>query len=190
LVIVTAAAIAAAPAAEAAGARATSLQRYLSSMSWPVRASVLRTSAVTTAIDGWLTIGDPPFLGGIAGNCRSFRAVESDTRGRLLQITAPPHLGESHLRLVRAYSAARAACSDVRLTALAFRAADERAFRTHRAADKAAADRLEAAARTEFRLGRTTLESFRRAVHAWRTAAFAEADAAGVRALWLSSLPL
>jgi hypothetical protein len=190
LVLVACALASPAAAAPAGGAKPASLQAYLASMSWPVRASALRTRAATSAIEGWLTQGDPPFLGGVAGNCRSFRAVELDDRGGLLQITAPPRLERSHLRIVRTYSAARAACGTVRLAALAFRAADERAFRTHRAADEIAADRLEAVARRELRLGRTTLESFGPAVRAWRTAASAEADAAGVRALWLSTLPV
>jgi hypothetical protein len=174
--------------ADPAFARPFSLQRYLASMSWPVRASVLRAQSASDGIDGWFARGDPPYLGGIARDCRSLRAVERDPRGRLLKIAAPPRLRTIHLRLVRGYSAARAACGDVRTAALAFRAADERAYLTHRAADKAVADRAQAVARAEFRRGRRTIASFMLTVRAWRSAAFAEADATGVPAVWLVAL--
>ena len=66
------------------------LQHYLSAMSWSVRASLGRAKAVTTAIDGFITEGDPPFIRQIARGCRTFRAVEA--RGRLLRITPPKRL--------------------------------------------------------------------------------------------------
>jgi hypothetical protein len=167
-----AATAAAASAPASADPAAPSLEHYLSSMSWPVRASVLRARSATAAIDGWLNIGDPPFLGEIAANCRNLRAVES--RGQLLQITAPPHLQPSHLRLIRAYSQAREGCRQARLTALAVRAGR----------------RTAAAGRTRLQLlARTTLRPFPTAVGVWRSAVLDELAAVGAPSpVWLTEL--
>jgi hypothetical protein len=54
------AAIAAAPGADTAGAKLASLQGYLSSMSWPIRASLLRAGSITSGIDSSFAAGDPP----------------------------------------------------------------------------------------------------------------------------------
>jgi hypothetical protein len=53
------------------------VERYLSSMSWPVRASLLRAEAVSAGIEGWLSAGDPPYLGGIAASAVVPRAERS-----------------------------------------------------------------------------------------------------------------
>src|SRR4051812_34177911 len=63
--ILTAALAGAISAPGAGDPEAAALRHYLSSMSWPVRASVLRAGSVSSAIDGWITAGDPPFLGEI-----------------------------------------------------------------------------------------------------------------------------
>ena len=169
------------------GSTGRSLQQYLSSMSWPVRASILRARSVSDRIDGWIADGDPPFLGGIAASCRSLRAVEA--RGRLLRIDPPQQLGSSHARLMRAYSAARAGCRQARLEALAARAALSRAFRTQSATDRQASDRETLAACTQLRrFAGTTLLAFGRAVATWRSAALSEAQAHGAAASWLQEL--
>jgi hypothetical protein len=168
--------------ANGADAKPTSLQRYLSSMSWPVRASVLRARSVSQAIDGWIGHGDPPFLGQIAGRCRNLLAVES--RGRLLKVSAPPSLRTSHARLVRAYRATRDGCARVRLTALATRTAIEHE-------DRNVSDRATTEARTSLlRFERTALTSFSRAVTAWRSAVLRESRASGLPLpKWLGELP-
>jgi len=71
-------------------------------MSWPMRASVGRSVSLRASLDGFLSVGDPPFLGGIAAACRDFRAVEA--RGHLLQVVPPAPLRSRHAVLVRAYS--------------------------------------------------------------------------------------
>jgi hypothetical protein len=147
-----------------ADARASvTLERYLASMSWPMRGSVLRARTLSNAIDDWIAHGEPPYLGGIAENCKHFLAVEP--RGRVLAVVAPARLGRAHGALVQAYSAVRAACTRVRRTAVATRDAG----------------RSPTAARAEFRrFQRTTLQSFSRAVAAWGTAFVRELRAAGL----------
>jgi len=161
--VVFVAALATAGPAPAADARpGVSLQRYLASMSWPVRASILRVETLTGAIDNWVAQGDPPFLGEIAEYCKNFLAVES--RGRVLATAAPQRLRTAHGGLVDAYSAARRDCVHVRLTALATRDAG----------------RSTTAARAEFRrFQHTTLRSFSRAVTTWGSALVRELRAAG-----------
>src|SRR5256885_14115004 len=88
------AAVAARPGTGAADPEAGSLRTYLSSMSWPVRASLARAESVSSAIDGFIDPGDPPYLGGIAASCRKLRAVEA--RGRLLRINPPAPPGGEH----------------------------------------------------------------------------------------------
>src|SRR2546423_7021941 len=102
-------------AASGADARPASLQRYLSSMSWPMRASFLRARAVTDRIDGWIASGDPPGLGQVALSCRNLRAIES--RAGVLAILAPTSIRRSHARLVRAHFSARSGCTRGRLAA-------------------------------------------------------------------------
>jgi hypothetical protein len=188
VIVAAAAAFVAAPSPAVAGSKPASLQRYLSSMSWPVRASGSRALTLLSGIDGWFSVGDPPYLGQIARGCRSLRAVEADPRGELLKITAPPRLRAIHLRLVAAYSQARVGCTKARTAALAARSSGERYFLTKSVEDRRAWNRATAAARRELRLQRGRLESFVQAVRAWRSVAFGEADASGVRAVWLGTL--
>jgi hypothetical protein len=164
------------------------LQHYLSAMSWPVRASLGRAKAVTTAIDGFITEGDPPFIRQIARGCRNFRAVEA--RGRLLRITPPKRLNANHRRLVSAYSKLRAGCRGARHTALALVAAIDRFYTTHSPADKAALQRADIAAHKLLpQFKRRALEPFVRAVRTWRSAALRHAASLGVPApRWLKDL--
>jgi hypothetical protein len=174
--------------ANGADARPTSLQRSLSSMSWPLRASVLRVCTLTGAVDDWLAHGDWPYLGEIAQYCRNLRAVES--WARVLGIIAPRDLRTSHGLLVRAYSAARDGCLQVRLSALATRDAIDRAFRTESDADQRPSNRATASARAEFRqFERKALRSFGRAVTAWRSAVLRGLKASGLPPpRWLGEL--
>jgi hypothetical protein len=157
------------------------LQHYLSAMSWPVRASLGRAKALTTAIDGFINAGDPPFLGQIARGCRNFRAVEA--RGRLLRITPPTRLNANHRRLVSAYSKLRAGCRGARRTTLALAAAIERFYTTHSPADKAALQRADSAAHSLLpQFKRRGLQPFVRAVRTWRSAALRHLASLGVPA--------
>jgi len=166
-----------------------SLKHYLSAMSWPVRASLGRAQWVSTSISGFLLYGDPPFLGQIAGRCRSLRAVEE--RGRLLRITPVGPLQANHRRMARAYSEMRAACKQARLTALALRGAIERYYETHRATDKATLQRAERAARRLLPLQRKKIQTFFHALRAWRLATLRYAATLEVPApAWLKALPV
>lgn len=178
------------PATGASHSEADSLRVYLSSMSWPMRASVGRVQGVTAAIDGVITAGDPPFTRGVAARCRNLRAVEA--RGRLLHIRAPAQLQPSHLRLSHAYSGMRAGCKEARLRALAVAAALDRYGRTRDAGDKAVWQRAEAAARPPLqRFALKTLTSFTQAVRAWRWAVFRYAANLGVQTPdWVRELPV
>jgi len=195
LVLIVAVAAVSGSGAAAAGrvgpsdARSVGLQRYLASMSWPVRASVLRAGSTRGAIDDWLTIGDPPFLGQIAGRCGSFLAIEA--RGHLLEIRAPGGLEAHHDRVVGAYTLARRGCAAVRASALAVRSLGERLAVTGSAADKRAWLGAEAAARTRFQqFERLTLASFTEAVRGWRVAVLRASAGSSVRSAWLSELAL
>jgi hypothetical protein len=138
-------------------------------MSWPVRASLARAESVSSAIDGFIDPGDPPYLGGIAASCRKLRAVEA--RGRLLRITPPAHLGVKHRNVAVSYAKLRAGCKTARLTALAVRAALDRFFMTGAAAD-------------------TTLRSFRLAVRTWRASVVQYAATLGIPPpVWVKELP-
>src|SRR5438105_10438773 len=146
LMVVTAvttlvASVAARPGAGAAAPEAGSLRTYLSSMSWPVRASLARAESVGSAIGGFIDPGDPPYLGGIAASCRKLRAVEA--RGRLLRITPPAPLGAKHSNVAVSYAKLRAGCKTARLTALAVRAAMDRFWMTGAPADRAAWQRTD-----------------------------------------------
>lgn len=127
---------AAAPVTATADREKASLQRYLSAMSWPVRASLLRARSVSSGIEGFIFPGDTPILGGIANSCRNLRAVE--VRGRLLSITAPERLQSSHRTLVRTYSAAREGCKKASGVARALVRARYRFYETRSAANKTA----------------------------------------------------
>jgi hypothetical protein len=159
-------------------------------MSWPMRASVGRVAPIRDAIGGFITAGDPPYLGGIAFGCRNFRAVEA--RGHLLRITSPARLRTAHAGLSRAYSTLRADCREARLTALGVVAATNRFYRTGSAADKAAMERAGASARRS--LGRfrdTTLRSFIEKARGWRSAALRYAATLGLPPpRWLKALPV
>ena len=166
---VTVGAMAAAVAPVSGAPARASLRHYLAAMSWPMRASVGRAVPVRDAIGGFITAGDPPYLGGIAFGCRNFRAVEA--RGHLLRIEAPTRLGTAHAGLSRAYSTLRAECRKARLTALGVVAASNRFDRTGSATDKAAMERAAAAARRSLgRFRATTLHSFMETARAWRSA--------------------
>jgi hypothetical protein len=169
-----------------------SLQKYLASMSWPVRTAVLRVEAETAWINGWIAIGDPPFLGGIAGRCRHLRAIETDARGGLLLVSAPARLQRAHLQLSRGYSKVRAECLEARRTALALRTAMDRAFVSGSADDELASRRAEASARQSLhRFVRTTLRSFIQTVHTWRLAVLRDVASLGVAPpKWLQELPV
>ena len=167
-----------------------SLRHYMSGMSWPVRASVLRSNTAGVAIRGWLGPGDPPFLGEIAAACKSLRAVEG--LGHLLRVTPPQHLKGNHGDLARAYTQVRAGCQAARITTLDVRAAIDRSFRTRSAADKAASERAEATSRQSLaRFASTTLRSFTHAVATWRLALLKYAAHLDVRPPeWLKVLPV
>jgi hypothetical protein len=166
------------------------LEHYLSEMSWPVRASVGRSASLRAALDGFLSIGDPPYLGGIAGACRNFRDVEA--RGRLLQVVPPAALRLPHASLVGAYSDLRARCVQARSTALGVRDAGDRFARSGKPGDKARWQRLEAAARTTLRqFERTTVAGFTDAARSWRSAVVRNAARLSVTVpAWLRTLPL
>src|SRR3954447_26803022 len=172
----------------AADPQVGSLRMYLSSMSWPVRASLARAVSVGWDIDGFISPGDPPFLRMVAGNCRNLRDVEA--RGRLLRLIAPPQLAANHHSLSASYSTLRARCKEARLTALAVGAARDRFDRTGAVADKAAWQRADAAARKSLpRFSRTTLRSFTQAVHAWRASVVRYAMTLGIPPpLWVKEL--
>jgi hypothetical protein len=157
-------------------------------MSWPMRASLLRADTVADRIDGWLIHGDPPYLGGIAASCQSLRAVES--RGHVLQITAPPRLAGSHARLIRAYVAVRAGCAQARLAALAARTALDRAFTTQSASDRHASDHATAVARRDLqRFNHGALRTFPQTVNRWRLAVVAYETTLGMAPpAWLTQL--
>src|SRR5262249_40497732 len=170
LVVVTAALLASSVAHGAAARRdEVSLQTYLSSMSWPVRASAWRAHYAAEAIDRFVSPGDPPFLGQVAASCRKLGEVEA--RGHLPRVSPPAAPAASHRSLVRAYANAVAACKDARLKALAFRDALERYWGTTKPKDKAKLHRAEAAAHAALpRYARTALRPFVVSVVTWRLA--------------------
>ena len=173
-----------------ADARRASLQHYLSAMSWPARMSVLRARSLTTAIDGFLSPGDPPYRRQVAARCRGLRAVAP---ARILFASTPPtRLKTTHRRFSRVFSAVQAGCKQARRKALRVALAGERYAGTRNAGDKAAYERANAAARKSLpRFARTTVRSFVRAVRTWRSAAVQYAAAVGVQSpRWLRELPL
>jgi hypothetical protein len=160
------------PAAHAA-TPCTQLQRYLASMSWPLRASLPRAQSVSVAIDCAVSLGDPPCWREVAGRCVNLRAVEE--RGHLLRVAPPSSLASSHSVLARAYSALREGCVEARKKALAVAAAPSE----HETADGRAALRA---------FARTRIDPFTAAVRSWRAAALRRAATAGARAAWLTAL--
>jgi hypothetical protein len=177
-------------ATRTADAEKASLKHYLSAMSWPVRASLLRAQFVTASIDGFLDPGDPPFLRQVAIGCRELRALEA--RGRLLRISAPARLKARQRNLLHTYSAMRRGCKRASESALTLLAAMQRFYETGSDADKAAMERADRAAHTTLRRfeGRE-LRSFFEAVRTWRSAALRYAGALGVpKPKWLTALPV
>jgi hypothetical protein len=186
-VVLTAAlsAVAASPVTEASDPQVATLTKYLSSASWPVRASSLRVHTVADRINGWLVQGDPPYLGGIAVACRNVRALESDRRGNLAKLTAPAPLQTAGARLSRAYSKVEAGCTEARALALRARDAGDRLAREIR---KQVPDRLAAFDLILRKLGKMPewqraqqylhqfapmLQSFSKTVTGWRLAVLA-----------------
>ena len=168
----------AATVAASADARAPTLEPYLSSMSWPTRAALLRTRTLIGAIDGWLAQGDPPYLGQIAEYCKHFRLVEP--RGRLLAILPPPALRSSHAHLLHAYSAVRAGCRHATSTALSTRERIERSRPPATSVAEAALRRATAVPRASLRRFRQgPLRQFEQEVAAWRRAAARELQLQG-----------
>jgi hypothetical protein len=168
------------PTAHGSAPKRPALQQYLAAMSWPMRASVLRTRSLAAAGDCAVRAGDPPCWRDVAASCRSLRAVEE--RGHLLGIVAPAALRASHAALTRAYSRLRDACAELRLTALGVAVAIER----DEPKARPAVDAGRAALR---RFERTRIAPFTAARRRWRTAALREAAAHPVAASWLQRLP-
>ena len=187
--VVLMAALSAAAAAPVTGAASdpqeATLAKYLSSASWPVRASSLRVHTVADRINGWLARGDPPYLGGVAAACSNLLALNSDRRGNVAKLTAPAPLQTAHVRLSRAYSKVEAGCREARAVAVRARDAGERLAGEIR---KKVRDRDEAFALILRDLGKLpewqrarqyflqfapTLRSFSQTVARWRLAVLA-----------------
>jgi hypothetical protein len=164
-------------AARADTTKRSQLDRYLSGMSWPLRASVLRAMSASRAIDGVVTYGDPPFLGQVAIACERFRDVEAVGArrgvGAILRIAPPAPVALNHARLSRAYAEARVGCARAqRLARAALRKADSAPVRVQLRA-----------------FGRITLRDFFNTVRAWRSAMLREAAAIQLQPPgWLRSL--
>jgi hypothetical protein len=174
--VLLAAACLAAAAAPAAGAPAEgTLLTYVSSASWPVRASALRVHTVADRIDGWLNQGDPPYLGQIAGACRNVLALRSDTRGTLAALTPPAPLQRAHVRLSRAYATVAAGCATARQLALRARDAVDHAASFRDPGTLSEWQR----ARSYMRAFAPTLRSFAAAVFRWRVDVLAGYSALG-----------
>ena len=168
------------------------LERYLATMSWPLRASTARAVKISDAIRGAVSPGDPPFLGQVGLYCRRFRAVEETgrilKRGAILGAIPPSALRSTHGALVQTYEDARAGCVRARAVALA----------VHRAIVALVHNpsiELERARRRGLnelvRFDRTKLEAFKQAVRAWREAVLRYAPTVGVAPPdWLAGLRL
>ena len=168
-------AAAAGPVGGASVLQEATLAKYLSSASWPVRASSMRVHTVADRINLWLAHGDPPYLGEIAAACSNVLALNSDRRGNLAKLTAPAPLQAAHVRLSRAHSKVEAGCTKAR--AIAVRARD--------AADSLAGER----ARQYFHQFAPTLRSFSQTVARWRSAVLAYASTLRVSPpAWLRQL--
>jgi hypothetical protein len=177
--------VAAAPVPGASEPQEATLAKYLSSASWPVRASSLRVNTVSDRIDFFFGPGDTPVLGEIAGACRNVVAMRLDSRGNLASLTAPAPLQVAQVRLSRAYSKVEAGCKEARALALRARDAGERLALDirRRVSDRVAAfDRIlrELGKMPESqRLGQylgqfaPTLRSFSQTIAQWRSAVLA-----------------
>ena len=199
-VVLAVSAAAAAPVTGASDTQEATLAKYLSSASWTVRAASLRTNTVAEGLT-WLDIGDPPYLGGIAGACRNVMALSNDTRGTLARLDAPAQLQTRHLRLLRAYSNVRAGCTEARAVALRARdAGDRRAGEIRKQVnDRDAAFGLILRdipklpewqrARQYFHQFSPTLRSFSQTVARWRSAVLAYSSTLRVPPpVWVSQL--
>jgi hypothetical protein len=177
-------------------AERAALAGYLSGMSWPVRAALLRAGKVSAAIHGALTAGDPPFFGGVGLNCRKLRAVEPTGRrlriGAILKIDPVVKLRRVHARLAASYSGVRVGCVHARLFALAARDASEAFGGTPSTENKRAFEAAIKTARAELsRFEATGLTAFRQGARQWRTAVRAYSRSLGVRSpTWLEGLSL
>jgi hypothetical protein len=154
-----------------------SLRSYFSSISRPLRLSLLWAVAVTNSIDGFLDHNDPPFLGQIARGCQRFRGAE--VYRPFLRITAPSRLKVAHRGLLRAYVATRRSCERTSTTARTLAAAIDRFSATGSAEDKAALQRADAFARRTLPFEKNMLGSFTKAVWIWRSAALRYAALVG-----------
>jgi hypothetical protein len=195
VVAVSTAAISTLSAAEAIGSDASAFAKYVSGMSWPVQASTLRAHKVHEAVEGFSVAGDPPFLGQVAANCRSFRAVEATGHNRkigaILRTTPVSALETVHRRLADTYTAARVGCVHTRSVALAARdAANAFALRPS-AKTEMTRDRTAATARAELPRFDGVLCSFNKAARAWRAAVVRHARTVGItRPVWMDRLSL
>jgi hypothetical protein len=184
VLVVTSSGVAAAPALGASASDRTAFAQYVSSASWPVRAASLRINTASSRISDWLAMGDPPYLGEIAGACRNVLALAGDRRGSLAQLRAPARLETPHLRLVRAYEKVRAGCAHAR--ALTIRARD--AVNTE-PIDSEKTRLASARARRYVRLFLPVLQSFSHTVVGWRTAVLGYASTLGVKPpAWVAQL--
>jgi WD40-like Beta Propeller Repeat len=143
-----------------AGERAD-LLAHLAAISRPLRAAVLRAHLVSSATNGAIFPGDPPFLRQIAARCTRLRAL--DLAARLAAEEAPRGLQAVERRMGRAYSAIRVGCVTAR--------------RVARAAFASGADR---ATREQLKRFLPILRSFSASVHAWRASVLAQSTTLGV----------
>jgi hypothetical protein len=146
-------------------------------------------------------MGDPPFLGEVAGACRNIMALNNDTRGTLARLRAPAPLQTTNLRLLRAYSNVRTGCTEARAVALRARDVGERLAGEIR---KQVGDRDEALdlifretgkmpewqrARQYFHEFAPTLRSFSQTVARWRSAVLAYSSTLRVQPpVWVTQL--
>jgi hypothetical protein len=111
------------PTAQADTGARVEFNRYLAGMSWPLRASLLRSKSVSRAIDGVVVYGDPPFFGQIITACEKFREVEETGPrrgvGAILSTVPPKPVAANHAQLSDAYSKARVGCSRAERLAVA-----------------------------------------------------------------------
>jgi hypothetical protein len=146
---------------------ATALKAYLSSAHWPIRTSWLRARFVSRSIDGWVTYGDPPFLGQIAAGCATLIEMGADPRGSPATVKVVPNaLSRPDLRVARKFSESRLKCRQARKLAKLARASD-----TTQAQNQA---------RHYFQEFAPTLRTFAQAVAAWRLAVLDYAPTVGV----------
>jgi hypothetical protein len=182
-VAVVISAVAAASVGAAGDPRGAELTRYLSTASWPVRASTLRVESLADLLAFVIPLADPdgPALRGIPGRCSNVEALDTDERGTLARVVGPVRLQPQHARLSRGYAKVRAACKQAVPLVRAWFTSGERFFRTQSPVDERASKRAEAAARTELRRLAPTLRSFVESVAAWRSEVLRYAATLGVQ---------